>query len=279
MWNINTCIAGQATSLRRWWSLNYVPGGYVFELKVLFFSSLLGPPFLISKLITSSQLLQAEAEKRKFVGYRHISHICVTLLVWKKFRCRKGAEHTNTDVYLLMNAAVSQAQDRAAKTNKCSWNESVPCGTAHLQHSHVVLSKEVYHNTNHSWLGLWDRQELLGTPTSAAGMSPAVPVPRAVQHEGCLEFLAGGTGTALQQGQQPLPPSSATTQHACLPPSCSWVFPRVFQGCFLHPRKCISTASFCSSQPPSLATSFSPSGHFYPLTCSEDKSFTTKLIV
>lgn len=180
--------------------------GICLWIKSSFFSSLLGPPLLISRLITSSQLLQAGAEKGKFVGFRHISQICVTLLAWKKFRCKKGAEHTNTDVYLLMNAIVSQAYDRAAKTNKCSWNESAPCGTGHLQHFHVVLSKEAYHNTNHSWLGLWGRQEILGTSTSDAGMSSAVPVPIAVQHEGCLKSLAGGTGMVLQQGQQPLTP-------------------------------------------------------------------------
>lgn len=221
MWNINTCIAGQAASLRRWWSLNHMPGGYVFELKALFFSFLFGPPLLISRLITSSQLLQAGEEKRKFGGFRHISQICVTWLVWKKFRCKKGAEHTNTDLYLLMNVIVSQAYERAAKTNKCSQNESVPCGPAHLQHSHVVLSKEAYHNTDHSWLSLLGRQEILGSSTSDAGMRPAVPVPIAVQHEGCLEFLVGDTGMGLQQGQQPLPPCSATTQHACPSPSCS----------------------------------------------------------
>lgn len=161
--------------------------------KLFFFAFLFSPPLLISRLISSRQLLQAGAEKRKFVGFRHISQICVTLLVWKKFRCEKGAEHTNTDQYLLMNAIVSWAYHRAAKTNKCSQNESVPCGPAHLQHSHVVLSKELYFNTNHSWLG---RQEILGTSTSDAGMGPAVPVPMALQQEGWIEFPEGATGSS-----------------------------------------------------------------------------------
>lgn len=165
-----------------------------------------------------------------------------------------------------MNAIVSQAYERAAKTNKCSQNESVPCGPAHLQHSHVVLSKKAYHNTDHSWLSLLGRQKILGSSTSDAGMRPAVPVPIAVQHEGCLEFLVGDTGMGLQQGQQPLPPCSAPTQHACPSPSCfsaDSVGGTTAEQGPSHPSGRISTASFCSSWPPSPATSSSPSGHWF----------------
>lgn len=52
-----------------------MPGGYVFDLKAFFFVAVVffvsGPPLLISRLITSIQLLQAGAEKRKFLSYRH----------------------------------------------------------------------------------------------------------------------------------------------------------------------------------------------------------------
>ena len=50
-----------------------MPGGYVFDLKAFFFVAVVFffPPLLISRLITSIQLLQAGAEKRKFLSYRH----------------------------------------------------------------------------------------------------------------------------------------------------------------------------------------------------------------
>lgn len=113
-----------------------------FKSFLFFFSP--GPPLLISRLITGSQLLQAAAEKRKFLSCSQISQICITFLVWKKFRCKQRCW-----AYKCWSVSIDEGysiagtwESFAAKPNKCSQNESVPCAPVPSLLSHPALAKE-----------------------------------------------------------------------------------------------------------------------------------------
>lgn len=136
--------------------------------------------------------------------------------------------------------------------------------------------RRLYHNTNHRGLGLLGRQQVLGTSISDAGMRPAAPVPVVIQDEGCLGLLVEARGRGLLHGWQP-----------CPLPCCLLVLPWHNMSPSLHPaflqttvNQCplapgVSITSLCSSWPPSLAISPSPSGRWFKLgllkPCSRDK--------
>lgn len=168
--------------------------------KLFFFAFLFSPPLLISRLISSRQLLQAGAEKRKFVGFRHISQICVTLLVWKKFRCEKGAEHTNTDQYLLMNAIVSWAYHRAPKQINAPRMKVFLVGQ--LTYSTLMWfcpRRFISTQTTADWEG----KKSWAPPPVMLAWDQLCQCPWLCSRRGELSSLQ--VPQVLQQGQQPLP--------------------------------------------------------------------------